>query len=91
MVNMFSVTLKKLENSKQVKAIVSVTVMSEQGEFTINGFKVIHQDGKEPWVAMPENRWHDSKGEFRNYQIVEAGKRFHRFITDIILKEYEAL
>lgn len=54
------VELRLLETDNAVKASVEVTLQTEHGELTLARLKVIHQDGKNPWVAFPDIRYKDS-------------------------------
>ena len=54
------------------------------------GLKVIHSDGKDPWVAFPNNRYKDAKtGEYKNYEIIGTSKRLKNKITELVLDKYK--
>jgi DNA-binding cell septation regulator SpoVG len=84
-----TIELRLLENQKSGKAVGSVTIATDLGEVTILGVKVIHQDGKEPWVALPQVEWEtkDTK-EKRRKDIVNLSHRLDKTIKDAILAKY---
>ncbi len=86
------IDLKLLENQKSGKAVGSVTIATDLGDVTILGVKVIHQDGKEPWVALPQVEWEtkDTK-EKRRKDIVNFSHRLDRTVKDAILAKYAEL
>ncbi len=86
------VEMKPLQNQNPKKATVDITFDTTHGELTIKKLNVIHQDGKDPWVAFPQINYPDKNtGEFRNLRIVFPGSRLKKAITDAVLNEYSIL
>jgi DNA-binding cell septation regulator SpoVG len=73
-----------------LKAFADVTLCLAEGDFTLKGFRVIHQSGKEAWVAFPETSY-TKDGKQVNKRIVEASKALNKKICDLILEEYGKL
>lgn len=86
------IELRPLENQKSAKAIGSVTLATDQGDLTILGVKVIHQDGKSPWVAIPQIEYltKDTK-EKKHKDVVSMSHRLDKTIKDGVLTKYREL
>ena len=82
------VGLRIVDNMDPVKALAEITIPTEFGELTIVRIKVIHQNGKEPWVALPDIRFKDSSGEYRSVPIVIPGRRLKSTISETVLSKY---
>ena len=86
------VELKMIEGETAVSASADVTFQTEFGELTLSRLKVIHQDGKEPWVALPDIRYKDTQsGEFKNLKVIIPGARLKKAISDAVLTKYAEL
>ena len=92
MINEIIVELRKIENGKSAKVKAEVTIDTPFGEITICRLRVIHQDGKEPWVAYPEIRFlpQDST-EYINLKIILPSKRLRAAISDAVIQKYESM
>jgi hypothetical protein len=55
-------------------------------EIRLNGFGIVKQPGKSPWVGFPENR-----GQSQYFKVVEAKGRIRELIIKAILAAYNAL
>ena len=78
------------ESSK--KASAQVTLMTDYGELTLSRLRVIHQGGKEPWVAFPSIDYPDRKtGEKKYLDIVKPGVRLKKAISEAVLAKYAEL
>ena len=86
-----SITLRKLDFGNSIKANADVLLEFDEGEVTIKGLKVIHQNGKPAWVAMPSNSYKDRSGEFKNFQIVEFSRKLKERICTEVLEKYKTL
>lgn len=74
------------------KASAQVTLMTDYGELTLCRLKVIHQEGKEPWVAYPTIDFKDREsGDFRHLDIIKPGVRLKKLISEAVLAEYAEL
>ena len=85
-----SIDLRLVDFGSSVKANADVTLGLPEGDLTIKGFRVIQQDGKDPWVAMPTNSYKDKSGEFKNLKIIEMPRRLKDPICNKILELYRA-
>ncbi len=83
------VELRMTESEAAHKANANVTLQTDFGELTIIRVKVIHQDGKKPWVALPNIRYRDkSTDEYKNLNILLPGARLKKAISDAVLTKY---
>ncbi len=74
----------RLVDFGSVKALASVVY----GDLEIKGFRIIDQNGEEPWVSMP-SREYQKNGDRQFFNIVfipDAARR--KEFTDWIIKEY---
>ncbi len=77
------------DGDQAIKASATVTFQTEFGELTIAQLKVIHQEGKNPWVAMPDIRYKDTTSdEYINLKTVIPGARLKKAISDAVLSKY---
>jgi DNA-binding cell septation regulator SpoVG len=80
------VNLRRLD-SGSLKAAVEVTLETEVGPITLQGFKVIHEDGKGPWVSVPTREY--VRDDSKHYQkLVDLSKPAARAIFGAILEAY---
>lgn len=83
------VELRLLEGDSAAKASADITLQTELGELTIARLRVIHQEGKEPWVAFPDIRYRDSTtGEYKNLKVVLPGACLKKAISRTVLEKY---
>ena len=73
-----------------LKAFADLTVRSEAGEVTAKGFRVIHQQGKSPWVALPQTSY-IKDGKTINKSVLELPKVLESRVKEAILLGYEQL
>ena len=84
--------VRLIDGDKAAKAAAEVTLQTECGELTLSRLKVIHQDGKGPWVAYPTIDYKDREtGDFRHLEIVKPGARLKKAISDAVLTKYAEL
>jgi len=86
-----SIDIRRTDFSNSIKANADVTLTLEEGDLTIKGFRVIHQEGKSPWVALPSNCYKDKAGEFKNFKNIEMPRRLNEHISKAILEQYQSL
>ncbi len=88
-----TVELKTVSGQKSRKARASVTLDTDLGELTIAQISVIHQDGKEPWVALPTIDFEDKQnpGKYVRLDTVLPGHRLKKAISDAVLAKYREL
>jgi hypothetical protein len=86
------VELWSVLDDKTVKASGDIVLQFSLGELTIRKVKVIHQDGKHPWVKLPEIRYLDQKSEeWKSISVLVPSRQLRKHITDEVLKVYESL
>ncbi|MCB2229878.1 SpoVG family protein [bacterium] len=83
------VEVRKKENLGSLKATAEVTLQTSHGELTISKIKIIHQEGKEPWIAYPDISY-KPKGsdEYRILKVFIPSKRLDQVIKQAILDKY---
>lgn len=83
-----TIELKKLNNSKSLKAFADVSFSTSHGEITLKGFRVIQKDENPMWIAFPSSSYKNKEGNMVNAPFLEVSKAFKKELTDLILKEY---
>ncbi len=79
-------------DSDTAKASAQVTLMTDCGELTLCRLKVVHQDGKNPWVAYPTIDYKDREtGAYRHLETVKPGVRLKKAISEAVLAKYAEL
>lgn len=92
MPDILTVDVRLLKDAKPVAGLASVSIETELGELTISKVKIIHQDGKNPWVALPEIRYKDDKtGDWKNIPIFTPSAKLKSAITEAVLTKYREL
>ena len=83
----------KLSTKKDssVKALANVTFITDQGEFTIYGYKVIQSFGNDPWLVSPEIQYKDKENNFKNFKIVRSSELFRMYLEEKIFAKYKEL
>ena len=82
------IEIKRLENSKSVKAFVDVTLATSRGEITFRGFRVIQKESNEPWIALPSSTYTNKEGKIVNSPLLVLSKAFKKELDELIMKEY---
>lgn len=83
------VDIRSIDGDQAAKALADVTFLTDFGELTLSRIKVIHQDGKDPWVAYPTVDFKDREtGDYRHLEIVKPGVRLKKVISEAVLAEY---
>jgi hypothetical protein len=81
--------LFKLTDAKgPLKAFASIRL----GPITINGCRIVHQDGKKPWVSMPQEEDKKVKeGEPKKYHpiVFIEDKVLMKAVEDAVIAVYE--
>lgn len=80
----------RLIKKGSLKAIADVIFLSDLGEVTVRGFRVIQKDGDRAWVGFPTTNY-TKNGEVVNKQILDVSKTMKHKLTDLILAEYKHL
>lgn len=92
MENQIVVDLRLVKDQKVAKAFGSVIVPTAYGDLTILKVRVVHQDGKEPWMALPTNDYKDKEtGDFKHSNVVELSARLKKAVSDCVLARYREL
>ncbi|MFH1892057.1 MAG: septation protein SpoVG family protein [Candidatus Zixiibacteriota bacterium] len=86
------VDIRLVTDRKAQKAEASVTFETSHGELTIRRLRIIHEDGKDPWIAFPTIDYADKQtGAYRHLAILAPGARLRRAVTEAVLEEYRKL
>ena len=92
MENDIVVDLRLINDQKSTKAYGSVTIPTRFGDITILKLRVIHQDQKEAWVALPQISYPDKQtGETRHADVLDLGVRLKLAVADAVLAKYREL
>ncbi len=90
--NEIIVEVRTTDSEKATKALAEVTLSLDIGELTISRVKVIHLDGKSPWVVLPDLSFKDEKtGEYRHLPIIIPSRRLMKQISEKVLVQYNAV
>ena len=88
----FIFEVNKAKKEGPVKAYGDMTVLSDQGEFTISGFKVIQKNDDDLFVVMPDVSFKNEKGEWDNKpKIDETSRSFKNYAKESILSKYSSM
>ena len=82
-----TVSIRPVEGSMTIGGVADVTLALEVGEVTLRGFRVIHKDQQNPWVAFPQESYMKG-GEKKYVPIIEASRRFKNLIERKVLDAY---
>lgn len=77
----------KRHESGQLKAFADITLVTDLGEITLRGFRVLQQEGKAAWVAPPSINY-QRDGEWVNRKILETSRRLRIQMIDAVLGEF---
>jgi hypothetical protein len=92
MENGIVVELRLVKDQKSTKAIGTVIVPTAYGDLTIFKVRVIHQDNKDAWVALPQVDYKDKNtGESKHAKVLELSARLHKAVSDAVLSNYREL
>jgi len=92
MSNEMLIEVRLIEGDKATRASAEVTLQTECGELTLSRLRVIHQDGKNPWVAYPTIDFKDREsGEYRHLDVIRPGVRLKKTIQSAVLAKYAEL
>ena len=92
MENEIMVEIRLVKDQKATKAVGSITLSTGLGDLTLQKVRVIHQDGKDPWVAYPQVDFADKEsGERRHIDIIIPSQRLRKAVSDAVLNKYKEL
>ena len=84
--------VKLVDQKGSTKATAEVTIGTDFGDLTILRVRIIHQEGKDPWVTLPDISFKDtSSGEYRHISIIIPSRRLEREIFNLVLDKYGKL
>ena len=87
-----ALTRRRVFSSSSAKASAQVTLTTDYGELTLCRLKIVHQDGKDPWVAYPTIDYKDREsGDYRHLETVKPGVRLKKAISEAVLTKYAEL
>ena len=83
------VEIRSIETEGAAKANVQVTLQTANGELTLCRFRIIHEEGKDPWLAYPRISYKPKdSNEYRNLKILLPSKRLEQAIRDAVIEKY---
>jgi DNA-binding cell septation regulator SpoVG len=86
------IELRPLEGQKSAKAVGSVTLATDQGEVSIMGVRVMHQENKTPWVSYPRIEYDSKKTGKKEYKdVLNFSHRLQKTVEDAVLAKYREL
>jgi hypothetical protein len=85
----FSVEVTKVDFGS-LQAFADLTIRAEAGEVTVKGFRVVHQKGKDAWVALPQTSYLKD-GKTINKTVLELPKVLESRVKEAILLGYEEI
>jgi DNA-binding cell septation regulator SpoVG len=77
--------IRSVTDSGNIRAFATVRL----GGVTLMGCKVIREDGKRPWVAMPDRQWTAEDGQRRWSQAVKLTAALKQRVDDAVLSAWE--
>lgn len=90
--NNIIVEIRPNDTGTAFKASAEVTLMTAFGEISLSRLRVIHQDGKEPWVSYPEISFIPKNSDITCYmKIILPSKRLDQEIKKAVLDKYYQL
>ncbi len=90
--NEIIVELRQIEDNKFSKAKAEITLQTPFGEITITRMRVVHQDGKDPWVAFPEIPYQPKDSSEKRYlKVILPSKRLRAAISEAVLNKYGSM
>lgn len=92
MPELITVDVRLLSDAKPVAGLANVTIETALGELTIRKVKIIHQDDKQPWIALPNNDYKEQgSGEWKHVPILDLGVRLKKAVFEAVLIKYSEL
>lgn len=83
------VDVRKVDLGK-IKAFADVTLPGPLGDITICGFRVMQDDGQDPWVAFPGSSYLKN-GEPVRKEILDVSRGTKRQLSNLILNRFKEL
>jgi DNA-binding cell septation regulator SpoVG len=80
----------RLVQHGKLRAFADVTITAPVGDITIKGFRVVCEDGKQPWVGMPQSTY-TKDGELVKRPVLEMSPRVKRQLAAAVLAEFDGL
>jgi DNA-binding cell septation regulator SpoVG len=82
------VELRTVENMGKLKAFADVIVTTELGDIVIKSFRVVQDEGKEPWVGFPQIPI-QKNGKIVYLPLLEISRGLKHSLQEMILEEYK--
>jgi DNA-binding cell septation regulator SpoVG len=77
--------------NKSMKAWADVALVTDLGEVTIKGLKIIQKDTtKPPWVALPTLSYLKD-GQYKNKVVLELSSALMKAVAEAVLNEYRRI
>ncbi len=74
--------------SGKMRAFCDLTLVTEIGEITLKGFRVLAGDSGGLWVAFPSSSYENAEGKTVRKPILEVSRALRKQIIDTIIEEY---
>lgn len=81
-----SVILRRVDRGA-IKAFADVTLKTAIGDFTLLGFRVVEQPGKEAWVGFPQASY-VKDGQTVNKPVLDVTRSQEDLIKNAVLAQY---
>ena len=78
-----------IENNKSMKAKADVSFITDQGEISIKGFRIV-QKGDVTFVGGPQEKY-QLKGVMQYKEMLYVDRKFQAFLYSQILNEYKKI
>lgn len=78
--------IRAVNGGGTLKALAAVSMDTNLGTIEIKDFKVIHQEGKKPWVSAPQAKWEDNDGETKYKNLIELPPELKKEVSKKILE-----
>ena len=77
--------IKRVANGGNLKAFVSLKF---NDQITIHGFRIVQQDGQQPWLSVPQQEYTDKNGNKRYRQTVILEPGLRALVSELVLSEW---
>lgn len=71
-------------NSGNLRAFADVEI----DDVVIMGFRIIQEEGKHPWVSMPQIPYKDKKGKTKYFDMIGMSEKLERLVAKEVLKAW---
>jgi DNA-binding cell septation regulator SpoVG len=79
-----------VKGASSLKAKADLSLLTDEGEFSIKGFRVVEVPGKEAFVAPPQEKYQDKDGKSAYKDLLWVSRSIQALIYPKILESYNA-